>query len=63
MKLPENCGYDDYQRALANMVYKLFNKKAGSKKSVNEQPAEQVHKPVTKKFKRRKFYTRIRSKI
>ena len=45
------------------MVYKLFDKKTGSRKSVNEQLAEQLHKPVTKKFKRRKVYARFKNNI
>ena len=52
-----------YQRALANMVYKFFDKKVGSRMSVNEQLAEELYKPVTKKFKRRKFYTRFKDNI
>ena len=31
------------------MVYKFFNTKTGSGESVNEQLAEELHKPVTKK--------------
>ena len=38
------------------MVYKLFDKKPGSAFSVNEQLAKELHKPVIKKFKRRKVY-------
>ena len=44
-----NRGHDGYQRALASMVYKFFDKKTGSRASVNEQLAEELHKPVTKK--------------
>ena len=36
------------------MVYKFFDKKTGSGMSVNEQLAEESHKPGIKKFKRRK---------
>ena len=43
-----NCGDDGYQRALAGMVYKFFDKKTGSGISVNEQLAEELHKPVIK---------------
>ena len=57
-----NVKYDRYNRALASMVYKTFNKKTGpgttaaSKAgvSINEQLAEELHKPVIKKFKRKK---------
>ena len=31
--------------------------------SVNEQPAEELHKPVIKKFKRRKVYARFKDNI
>ena len=53
------------------MVYKFFDKKtrleaiATSKTGVsaNEQIAEELHKPVSKKFKRRKIYTRFKDNI
>ena len=41
------------------MVYKFFDKKAGSRISVNEQLAEELHKPAITKFKRRKVYARF----
>ena len=59
-EIARNCGYDGYQRTLASMVYKFFDKKTVSGVSVNEQVAEELHKPVTKKFKRRKFYARFK---
>ena len=55
--------YDGYQRALASMVYKFFDKKTGSRISVNEQLAEELHKPVSKKFKRRKVYAKFKDNI
>ena len=45
------------------MVYKVFEKKTGSGASLNQQLAEELHKPVTKKFKRRKVYARFRTNI
>ena len=36
------------------MVYKIFDKKTRSGISVNEQLAEELHKLVIKKFKKRK---------
>ena len=53
------------------MVYKFFDKKTRSGAiatsragvSVNEQLAEELHKPVTKKFKRRKVYARFKDNI
>ena len=32
------------------MVYKFFDKKTGLAESLNEQLAEELHKPVTKTF-------------
>ena len=53
--------YDGYQRGLASMVYKFFDKKSADKgiKSVpkNEQLAEELHKPIIRKFKKRKVYS------
>ena len=51
-----NSKYDGYQRGLANMVYKFFDKKTESRASVNEELAQELHKPVIKKFKRRRIY-------
>ena len=62
-EIARNCTYDGYQRALANMVYKPFDKNTESEESVYEQVAEELHKPVNKKFKRRKVYTRIKQNI
>ena len=53
------------------MLYKFFDKKTGSGAiatskvgvNVNEQLAEESHKPVTKKFKRRNVYTRFEENI
>ena len=40
-----------------------MNKKAGSGVSVNEQLAEELHKPVIKNFKRRKVYAKFKDNI
>ena len=37
------------------MVYKIFDKKTGSEISVNEELAEELHKPVIKNFKKEKY--------
>ena len=63
MKLQDNPKYDVYQRGLANMMYKFFNKKAGSGMSVNEELAQELYKLVIKKFKRRKTYARFKDSI
>ena len=55
-----NRNFDGYQRELASMAYKIFDKKTGSEASVNEDLTEELHKPVIKKFKRRKIYIRFK---
>ena len=42
------------------MVNKIWDKKTGSDVNVNEVLAEELPKPVIKKFKRRKDYTRFK---
>ena len=41
----------------------FFHMKTGSGISVNEQLAKELHKPVIKKFKRRKVYARFKDNI
>ena len=45
--------YYGYQRELTNMVYKCFEKKTGLelRASVNEELAQELHKPVIKNSK------------
>ena len=50
--------YDDYQRGLASMDYRFFDKKSKGSGIVNEpnyQLANELHKPIIRKFKKRKF--------
>ena len=65
--ISRNPKFNGYQRALAGMVYKFFDKKIGSGVgagvSVNEQLSEELHKPVTEKFKTTKVYTRLKDNI
>ena len=59
--------YDGYQSGLASVVYKFFDKNtAGSGiKSMpqNEQLAEELHKPIIRKFKKRKIHSTFKDKI
>ena len=69
--------YDGYQRGLASMVYKFFDKKSASltDKSTegsgvstklapqNQQLAEELHKPIIKKFKKRKIHAAFKNNI
>ena len=45
------------------MVCTFFDKKTGLGVSVNEQLAQELHKPVIKEFKRRKVYARFTDNI
>ena len=45
------------------MVYKVFDKKTRSGINVHKQLAEKLHKPVSKKFKRRKVYAKLKYNI
>ena len=53
--IAKNPKYDGYQRGLASMVYKFFNKKSsGSGVNMqvmpNKQLAEELEKPIIRKF-------------
>ena len=59
--------YDGYQRRVAPMVYNFFDKKTagGGIKSMqqNEKLAEELHKPIIRKFKKRKVYSAFKDNI
>ena len=59
--------YDGYQRGLASMVYKFFDSKVsgiGAKLTLqNEQLANELHKPIIRKFKKRKVYSTFKDNI
>ena len=73
--IASNPKYDGYQRDLASMVYKFFDKKSmGSgiardttKPSSLERSslilADELHKPVIKKFNKRKVYSQFKDNI
>ena len=55
-----------YQRGLASMVYKFFDKKSSGSGIANEpnyQLANELHKPIIRKFKKRKVYSSFRDNI
>ena len=59
---------DGYQRGLASIVYKCFDKKStGSSVNIplefNEQLAEELHKPIIRKFKKRIVYSGFKDNI
>ena len=67
--------YDGYQRGLASMIYKFFDKKSigsgiqkGTTKSSSLERsslilADELHKPVIKKFNKRKVYSQFKDNI
>ena len=64
-KNPKN---DGYQRGLASMVYKFFDKKStGGGVNIplefNEQLAKDLHKPIIRKFEKRKVYSGFKDNI
>ena len=48
---------DGYERGLASMVYKFFDKKSKGAGILNQQLANERHKPIIRKFKKRKVYS------
>ena len=69
--IASNPKYDGYQRGLASMVYKFFDKKStgsGFKKLKNTASnssilADELHKPITRKFNKRKVYSQFKDNI
>ena len=69
--IASNTEYDGYQRGLASMVYMFFDKKStgsGFKKLENMARnssilADERHKPIIRKFKKRKVYSQFKYNI
>ena len=62
----KNPKHDGYQRDLASMVYKFFDKKSsdsGIKSMPNQQLANELHKPIIRKFQKRKVYSSFEDNI
>ena len=60
--IAKNTKYDGYQRVLASMIYKFFDKKASASGIKNEniskkELAEELHKPNIRKFKKIKVHS------
>ena len=65
-KIASDPKYDDYQRGLASMVYKFFDKKSSGSGITNEpnyQLANELHKAIFRKFKNRNLYSSFRDNI
>ena len=62
-KIAIDLTYDGYQRGLASMVYKFFDKKSsgsGVDAEPNYQLANELHRQIIRKFKRRKVCSSFR---
>ena len=58
--------YDGYQRDPASMVYTFFDKKSSGSGIVNEpnyQLANELHKPIIIKFKKKNVYSSFRDNV
>ena len=71
-KIASDSEYDGYQRGLASLVYKFFDKKSallnkssgsGIFNEPNYQLANELHKPIIRKFKKRQVYSSFRDII
>ena len=66
-KIASDQKYDGYQRGLASMVYNIFYKKSQGKGLANNkeniQLANELHKPIIKKFNKRKVYSSFTDNI
>ena len=74
-KIASDQKYDGYQRGLVSMVYNFFHKKSqesgrplsSASQLVNNkeniQLADELHKPIIRKFKKRKVYSSFRDNI
>ena len=59
--IASNPEYNGYQRRLASMVYKFFDKKSMvSGIASSSILAEELHKPIIKKFNKRKVYSQFK---
>ena len=73
--IASNPEYDGYQRGIASMVHKFFDKKStaepsalaragcGFKKPSSSILADELHKPIIRKFNKRKVYSQFKDNI
>ena len=66
--ITSNPEYDGYQRGLVSMVYKFFDKKSKGSAINTAKPssstlADELHKPIIRKFNKRKVYSQFKDNI
>ena len=64
-KIASDPKYDGYQRGLASMIYKFFDIKSSGSGIMepNYQLADEIHKLIIRKVKKRKVYSSFRDNI
>ena len=63
LKIAMDPKINGYQRGLASMVYKIFDKRTKGSGINDKILAEELHKPIVKNFKRRKVYSSFKDNI
>ena len=53
--------YDEYQKGITSMIYQFFDKK--NENISNKELADELHKPIIRKLKKKKRYTHLLQKI
>ena len=65
--IASNPEYDGYQRGLASMMYKFFDKKTMESGAVEPNESlkltDELHKPIIRKFNKRKVYSSFKDTI
>ena len=64
--IASNPKYDGYQRGLASMVYKFFDKKSMGSRIARDKSsilADELHKPIIRNFNKRKVYSQFKDNI
>ena len=66
-KIASDQKYDGYQRGLASMIYKFFDKKSSGSGLANNNEniklSNELHKPIIKKFNKREVYSSFKDNI
>ena len=65
-KIASSSKHDGYQRGLASMLLKFFDKKSkgsGIKSMLNQQLANELHKPIIRKCKKRRVYSSFKDNL
>ena len=64
-EIASNLQYDEYEIGLVSMLYNFFDKKSAKGSGINsisnQQLVDELHKPIIRKFKRRKVYSNSNS--